>query len=127
MLFKETSLLLTAYALLGMLMRTLAGRAGARKRSLVALIVRDDRRGLARPCGAGYQDLLRQGRAALSRDISPTSLRYRSASQIVPRKPCRTPDREVRTSKRMSGNRPATPRIPAAAPDRTSPHRSGRQ
>ena len=57
------------YALLGMLMRTLAGRAGARKRSLVALIVRDDRRGLARPCGAGYQDLLRQGRAALSHGI----------------------------------------------------------
>jgi acetyl esterase len=39
MLFKETSLLLTAYALLGLLMCTLAGRAGARKSSLVATLL----------------------------------------------------------------------------------------
>src|SRR5918995_1953930 len=39
MLFKETSLLLTAYALLGLLMCALAGRAGARKSSLVAALV----------------------------------------------------------------------------------------
>ena len=39
MLFKETSLLLTAYALLGMLMCTLAGRAGARKSSLLATLL----------------------------------------------------------------------------------------
>jgi hypothetical protein len=36
MLFKETSLLLTAYALLGLLMCALTSRAGARKSSLVA-------------------------------------------------------------------------------------------
>jgi acetyl esterase len=36
MLFKETSLLLTAYAMLGLLMCTLAHRAGAHKSSLVA-------------------------------------------------------------------------------------------
>jgi hypothetical protein len=39
MLFKETSLLLTAYALLGMLMCTLAGRAGARKTLLLATLL----------------------------------------------------------------------------------------
>src|SRR5918995_4983928 len=39
MLFKETSLLLTAYALLGLLMCALAGRAGARKSSLVATLL----------------------------------------------------------------------------------------
>jgi acetyl esterase/lipase len=39
MLFKETSLLLTAYALLGLLMCTLAGRAGARKSSLGATLL----------------------------------------------------------------------------------------
>jgi acetyl esterase/lipase len=39
MLFKETSLLLTAYALLGLLMCTLAGRAGARKSSLLATLL----------------------------------------------------------------------------------------
>jgi hypothetical protein len=39
MLFKETSLLLTAYALLGMCMCTLAGRAGARKTSLLATLL----------------------------------------------------------------------------------------
>jgi acetyl esterase/lipase len=39
MLFKETSLLLTAYALLGMLMCALAGRAGARKSSLLATLL----------------------------------------------------------------------------------------
>jgi hypothetical protein len=39
MLFKETSLLLTAYALLGMLMCTLTFRAGARKSSLVATLL----------------------------------------------------------------------------------------
>jgi hypothetical protein len=91
------------------------------------LIVRSDRRGLARPSGTGYQDRLRRGRAALSRVISPTSLRYRSASRTVPRKPCRTPDRGERSSKRTSENHPATPRVPAAAPDRTSPHRGGRR
>jgi acetyl esterase len=36
MLFKETSLLLTAYALLGLLVCVLAARSGARKRALVA-------------------------------------------------------------------------------------------
>ena len=39
MLFKETSLLLTAYALLGLLMCTLALRAGARKSSLLATLL----------------------------------------------------------------------------------------
>ena len=39
MLFKETSLLLTAYALLGLLMCILAGRAGARKSSLLATLL----------------------------------------------------------------------------------------
>src|SRR5918994_5788991 len=39
MLFKETSLLLTAYALLGLLMCALAVRAGARKSSLVATLL----------------------------------------------------------------------------------------
>jgi acetyl esterase len=39
MLFKETSLLLTVYALLGLLMCALAGRAGARKSSLVATLL----------------------------------------------------------------------------------------
>jgi acetyl esterase len=39
MLFKETSLLLTAYAFLGMLMCALAGRAGARKSSLLATLL----------------------------------------------------------------------------------------
>ena len=39
MLFKETSLSLTAYALLGLLMCTLALRAGARKSSLVATLL----------------------------------------------------------------------------------------
>jgi acetyl esterase len=38
MLFKETSLLLTAYALLGLLMFALTSRAGARKSSLVAAL-----------------------------------------------------------------------------------------
>jgi acetyl esterase len=38
MLFKETSLLLTAYALLGLLMCALTDRAGARKSSLVAAL-----------------------------------------------------------------------------------------
>ncbi len=39
MLLRETSLLLTAYALLGLLMCALAGRVGARKSSLVAALV----------------------------------------------------------------------------------------
>ncbi len=39
MLFKETSLLLTVYALLGLLMCALAGRAGARKSSLLATLL----------------------------------------------------------------------------------------
>jgi acetyl esterase len=39
MLFKETSLLLTAFALFGLMLCALAGRAGARKRSLVAAAV----------------------------------------------------------------------------------------
>ena len=39
MLFKETSLLLTAFALIGLLLCALASRAGARKRSLVAAAV----------------------------------------------------------------------------------------
>src|ERR671911_113412 len=39
MLFKETSLLLTAYALLGLLMCALAVRAGARQSSLVATLL----------------------------------------------------------------------------------------
>src|SRR5215217_2572064 len=39
MLFNETSLLLPAYTLLGMLMCTLAGRAGARKSSLLATLL----------------------------------------------------------------------------------------
>jgi hypothetical protein len=70
MLFKETSLLLTAYALLGMLMCTLAGRAGARKSSLLAtlLCVTIAVASLV-PRGTGYQDLLRRGRAALSHGI----------------------------------------------------------
>src|SRR5215212_5997824 len=70
MLFKETSLLLPAYALLGMLMCTLAGRAGARKSSLLAtlLCVTIAVASLV-PRGTGYQDLLRRGRAALSHGI----------------------------------------------------------
>ena len=129
MLFKETSLLLTAYALLGMCMCTLAGRAGARKTSLLAtlLCVTIAVASLV-PRGTGYQDLLRRGRAALSRDISPTSLRYRNASRIDRRKPYRTPIRGARFSRSMSGNRLAKmAEVLASDQGRTYPRRGGRR
>ena len=128
MLFKETSLLLTAYALLGLLMCALAGRAGASKSSLGATLL------CVTIALASLVPVVQATKTASAEgvplsltdyfaDLAPVPERFADCS----RKPCRTPDREERSSKRMSGNRTAPPRIPAAAPDRTLPHRSGRK
>jgi hypothetical protein len=128
MLFKETSLLLTVYALLGLLMCTLAGRAGARKSSLVATL-------LCLTIAVASLVPVAQATKTASAEGVPLSLTgyFADLSPVPERFADRSPETVPyarsgeRSSKRTSGNHPATPRVPAAAPDRMSPHMGGRR
>ncbi len=98
MLFKETSLLLTAFALIGLLLCALASHAGARKSSLAATAV----------CAAilvvSLVPVARAMKTASAEGVPLSLTRYfadlspvpESASWTVPRKPCRTPIRGER-------------------------------
>ena len=108
MLFKETSLLLTAFALSACSCapwRAAPEPARVRSsppccawRSLVVSLV---------PGGAGVRrPPPPRACRSLSRGISPTCPRSRSASRTVLQRPCRTPAREERSSRSTSGEPP---------------------
>jgi hypothetical protein len=128
MLFKETSLLLTAYALLGLLMCALAGRTGARKSSLVATllcvtIAVASLVPVAQATKTAFAEGVPLSLTGYFADLSPVPERFADRSpETVPY--ARSGER---SSKRTSGNHPATLRVPAAAPDQTSPHRDGQR
>jgi hypothetical protein len=128
MLFKETSLLLTAFALLGLLMCALAGRAGASKSSLgatslcvtIALVslvpvVQATKTASAEgvPLSHGIFRRPHSGAGAIrgpfsgDRDVRPFGRRGPQSGRL--------------------GTTAATPSVLAAAPDRTQPHRAGRR
>ena len=130
MLFKETSLLLTAFALLGLLMCALAGRAGARKSSLVAAL-------LCVTIAVASLVPVAQATKTASAEGVPLSLTGYFADLVsgtgalrgpFPGRPCRTPDREERSSKSDVWEPPGgDAKVPAAAPDRTPPRKGDRR